>query len=184
MKISDEELYSRFLKEGDSEDLRVLLERHRESLTMFLYRYLHDMEDAEEIMLDSFAVAISGTAGFLGKSSFKTWLFAIGRNLAMREIRKRHISTVPLNDEVLGSYEGNLTEYFRSEDKAALYRALEMINRDYREVLYLMYFEDMSIEEIASVMKKNKKQVYNLIQRGKDSLKSTLERMGFKYENY
>ena len=54
---SDEKLYMRFLEKRDSDDLRVLLERYNESLTLFLYGFVKDMDDAEELMLDAFAVA-------------------------------------------------------------------------------------------------------------------------------
>ncbi|MBR6503564.1 MAG: S-layer homology domain-containing protein [Firmicutes bacterium] len=39
MRETDEILYSRFLREGQEGDLRILLERHREGLTLFLYGY-------------------------------------------------------------------------------------------------------------------------------------------------
>ena len=53
MAETDEQLYSRFLARGDSADLGVLLERHGESLTLFLYGCVRSMEDAEELMLDA-----------------------------------------------------------------------------------------------------------------------------------
>ena len=57
---------------------------------------------------------------------------------------------------------------------------MDTINPDYREALHLMYFESMEIDDISEVMGKNKKQVYNLISRGKVALKETLQSMGFK----
>ena len=106
--MSDEELYRRYLSAKDNNALRTLLERHREELVFFIYRMLKNMEDAEDIMLDAYAVAASGTTKFSGKSSFKTWLFAIGRNLALKHIRKRHFLFIPLNEDVeaVGSDEG------------------------------------------------------------------------------
>ena len=86
-RTADEILYSRYLEKRDSDDLRELLERHRESLTLFIFGFVHDMDDAEELMLNAFAVAASGTSRFSGRSSFKTWLFAIGRNLARKHLR-------------------------------------------------------------------------------------------------
>ena len=72
MRETDEILYGRFLREGQEKDLRVLLERHREGLTLFLYGYVHSMEDAEELMLDAFAAAAAGTTRFSGKSSLNS----------------------------------------------------------------------------------------------------------------
>ena len=91
MGESDEAIYSRFLAERNEDDLRVLLERHRESLTLFLGSFVRNMEDAEELMLDAFAEAAAG-AGFLGRSSFRTWLFGIGKKLALQFLRRQRRS--------------------------------------------------------------------------------------------
>ena len=53
MHETDEILYRRFLREEQEEDLRILLERHREGLTLFLFGFVRNMEDAEELMLDA-----------------------------------------------------------------------------------------------------------------------------------
>ena len=68
MHETDEQIYSRFLAEGCEDDLRILLERHRDGLILFLFSFVHNMEDAEELMLDAFAEAAAG-AGFSGRSS-------------------------------------------------------------------------------------------------------------------
>ena len=78
MHETDELIYSRYLAEHSDDDFRILLERHRESLMLFLMSFVHNMEDAEELMLDAYAEVAAGTS-FSGKSSFKTWLFSIGK---------------------------------------------------------------------------------------------------------
>ena len=85
---TDEVIYSRYLAEHDEKDFRILLERYREGLTLFLMGYVHNMEDAEELMLDTYAEVAAG-AHFSGKSSFKTWLFSIGKNLAYSTFSER-----------------------------------------------------------------------------------------------
>jgi RNA polymerase sigma-70 factor (ECF subfamily) len=188
MNETDEKLYKRFLKEGNSDDLRVLLEKYNESLTLFIYGYVHDMEDAEELMLDTFAVAASVTSHFGGRSSFKTWLFGIGRNLALKHLRKHSIKAAALQDDVASSKADPSQDpdlnILRKERNANLYRALNQLNPDYRQALYLIYFEEMDHDEASRVMGKTKKQFYNLVTRGKASLKSILERMGEDYEKY
>ncbi len=191
MKETDEVIYYRFLKSGDEDDLRTLLEKYNESLTFFVYGLIHNMEDAEEIMLDAFAVAASGTSKFHGRSSFKTWLFSIARNLALKHIRKNRVQIMPLEEEIAADESAELTYLseglsgsLEKERRDTLYRALRQLPEEYRQVLYLIYFEDMSTDEAAVVMKKNKKQIYNLAARGKMSLKKNLERMGFDYEEF
>lgn len=59
-----------------------------------------------------------------------------------------------------------------------LHLCMSELNQAYREVLYLVYFEDMSYRQAAEVMNKNIKQVTNLVYRGKESLRKLLEREG------
>jgi len=183
MTGTDEQLYSRFLSTGDNDVLSELLSRHASSLTLFLYGYVHDMEDAEDLMMDSFAAAISGTSKFSGKSSFKTWLFSIGRNQAHTHLRRKK-PKVELPEDVPAD-PGKLPELvlLNEEQNRQLYKALAQLKTEYRQVLYLLYFQQMSYEEAGRVMKKSRKQMYHLVERGKKTLKEILEGMGYKYED-
>ena len=184
MRETDEIIYSRFLKERDEKDLCILLERHRESLMLFLFGYVHNSEDAEELMMDAFAVAASGTASFSGRSSFKTWLFAIGRNKARSFLRKKRgvfisLKEIPGAEAELQTGETPEDALLRDERHRHLYAAMETLPDEYRQVLHLLYFEEMSTEEVCAVMKKTKKQVYNLTERGRKALKDALEQAGY-----
>ena len=72
--------------------------------------------------------------------------------------------------------------YIRDEEKIVVHRAMNKLNMEYRQVLYLMFFEDFNTEQAAAVMKKSKRQIGNLIYRAKMALKSQLDREGFVYE--
>ena len=183
MHETDEQIYSRFLAEGCEDDLRILLERHRDGLMLFLFSCVHNMEDAEELMLDAFAEAAAG-AGFSGRSSFKTWLFSIGKKLAFMRLRKTRF-TYSLEDKMIREPdcfpELNILTAERNQQ---LYQALGQLKEEYRQILILMYFEEMSHEEIGKVMGKTKRQTYHLAERGRAALREKLERMGFDYAQY
>ncbi|MCR4617336.1 MAG: sigma-70 family RNA polymerase sigma factor [Lachnospiraceae bacterium] len=184
--LADEIIYSRFLKEQDEALLAELLERHGQSLVLFINGMVQNMEDAEELMLDSFAVIASGTAHYSVRkdSTFKTWLFAIARNKARMLLRKRKFVFTSIDEEILADNSLPESEVFEKEERKELYKALSEINKDYRQVLYLTYFEDMKPEEIARVLNKNIKQIYNLTARGREALKTVLERNGFRQDRY
>ena len=188
MHETDEIIYRRFLKYRNADDLRMLFEKHRESLILFLIGYVGNVDDAEELMMDAFAVAASGTASFSGKSSFKTWLFGIARNQAGTYLRKqKFIFSVPDetgSENILKTEDTPELTVLQEEEKRQLYQAIETLPEDYRQVLYLLYFEQMSREEACMVMKKTKKQLYNLAERGRKALRDALERMGFDYAQY
>lgn len=78
MQETDEMLYRRFL-DGDKDALDELLERYAGGLMLFLRGYVDCMEDAEDLMMDSFVAIATKKSWNLKGSSFKTWLFAIGR---------------------------------------------------------------------------------------------------------
>lgn len=184
--LADEIIYSRFLKEQDEALLAELLDRHGQSLVLFLNGMVQNMEDAEELMLDSFAVIASGTVHYTVRkdSTFKTWLFAIARNKAKMLLRKRKFVFTSIDEEVLADKNLPESEVFDKEEQKELYKALSEINKDYRQVLYLTYFEDMKPEEIARVLNKSIKQIYNLTARGREALKTVLLRNGFREGRY
>ena len=183
MRETDEAIYRRFLAEHREDDFRVLLERHREGLVLFLYGYVHSMEDAEELVLDAYAEAAAG-ANYSGKSTFKTWLFSIGKKMALMRLRKQRFTagkSFARTEEAADSPELGI---LREERNRQLYEALSQLREEYRQILILLYFEDMSREEAGRILGKSRKQVYNLADRGRAALREQLERMGFDDTQY
>ena len=64
------------------------------------------------------------------------------------------------------------------ERNRILHFCMDEMNPDYREVLYLIYFDDMSYAQAADVTGKTVKQITNMLYRGKESLRKLLEREG------
>ena len=175
--------YRRFL-DGDDEGMVEIIRDYKDGLILYLSGITGNILLAEEIMEDTFFKLVTKKPKFSGKSSFKTWLYAIGRNSAMDSFRKRSRFSdksveeyTDLADEI--SIE---KEYLIEEQKITLHRALQKLNPDYRQVLYLVFFENFSNAETAKIMHKSRRQVENLLYRAKKSLKSELEKEGFEYE--
>ena len=177
--------YRRFL-DGDDTGIEDIIGEYKESLVLFLVRFCGDMTSAEDLMEDVFVKLVVDRPGFRGKSSFKTWLFAIAGNVArdyMRRQKRRGGRALPLETaESIGEEQDLLREHFRSEEKLMVSRCMERLAPDYRQALYLSFFEGFSNEETARIMKKNKRQIENLLYRAKQSLKSELTKEGFTYE--
>ncbi len=148
---------------------------------LFINGFVHNMDTAEELALDAFAEVAAGPTFFSARSSFKTWLFSIGRNQALMYLRK----IVPMDDidesDAVGEESPEL-DILRDERNRMLHEGLSKINEDYQRILILLYFEEMTHEEAANVMGKNRKQIYNLAERGKAALKEELIKRGFEYE--
>ena len=84
-------------------------------------------------------------------------------------------------DELTGEPDGRLLaeEIIRTEERnRILHFCMGELNPDYREALYLTYFEGMSYQQAAEVMGKSVKQITNMVYRGKERLRGLLEREG------
>ncbi|MBR5041180.1 MAG: sigma-70 family RNA polymerase sigma factor [Clostridiales bacterium] len=189
MDQTDGQLYIRFLSEGDMDALGTLFEKYKDTLILFIYGIVGNSEDAEELMMDTFAVLASGTARYTEKkeASFKTWLFAVAKNQARHFLRKKSrypVAEVDVDRDLKDVEEQPESLLIEDESKVELYNALEEINPEYRQVLYLMYFEDLKPEQISRVIKKTVKQTYNLAARGKTALRKVLERMGSSWNTW
>lgn len=176
-------LYRRYL-DGDDEAMVELIRVHKDGLILYLNGITCNLSLAEELMEDTFFKLAAKRPRFSGKSSFKTWLYTIGRNAALDCLRKRsRISDTPLEDRYDISDERNIEQdYLREEQKISLHRAMEALSSEYRQVLYLTFFEELSNAEAATVMKKSRRQIENLLYRAKLALRSKLEKEGFEYE--
>ena len=177
--------YRRYL-DGDDTGITEIIRDYKDGLTLYINGYVNNIFTAEDLMEDTFFKLASKRPRFSGKSAFKTWLYAIARNVALDYLRK-NAKTL---DEPIEEFSNYLAEesdvekeYLIKEQKIFLHRTMRELRPEYFQVLYLVYFEDFTNEEIAKIMKKNKRQVENLIYRAKSTLKSELKKEGFEYEN-
>ena len=177
--------YRRYL-DGDDDAFVEIIDEYKAGLTLYLCSVVGDIARAEELMEDTFAKLFIKKPRFSGKSSFKTWLYTIARNLAVDSRRRSSkISDTPIDEIELPADEEENVErmYIKEERKIMLHRALGELKPDYRQVLYLIYFEDMDYNGAASVMGKSKTQIKNLAARAKAALKERLLEEGFVYED-
>ena len=177
--------YRRFL-EGNDDGIVQIIKDHKDGLMFYLNSFVQNIHLAEDLTEDTFVKLIARRPRFSGKSTFKTWLYAIGRNVALDFLRKNaKLPTVSAEEAMtLIADEADVArQYLCSERKLQVHKALKQLNDEYRQVLVLIYFEDFQNEQVASIMGKSKKQIENLVYRAKLSLKSELEKEGFVYED-
>ena len=172
--------YRRYL-DGDDSGIVDVIRDYKDGLILYINGITGDISLAEEIMEEAFFRIVTKRPKYNGKSSFKTWLYAIGRNVAIDYLRKSN-RDMPISDTQLEDEQFLEENYLRAEQKITLHRAMSRLCADYRQVLYLSFFEDLSNDDTATVMHKSKRQIENLLYRAKKSLRSELEKEGFEYE--
>ena len=171
--------YRRFL-DGDEAGLNEIVEMYGDNLMYFINGIVKNIEMAEDLMEDTFMELLIHKHHFRGESSFKTYLFKIGRNKALNALKRNRIY-VEFDDDLedLQKLEDTI---ITNEKNRHVKSAMGKLKDDYATVIHLLYFEDMSYDEIGRVMKKTNKQIKNLAYRARNSLKEILEKEGFSYE--
>ncbi len=178
--------YRRFL-DGDDKGIAEIVEDYKDGLILYLNGYVNNIFIAEELTEDTFFRLITKKPRYSGKSTFKSWLYAIGRNVVVDYIRHNSkMLQTPIEDmENYLNEELSLEQsYIKEERKIIVHKALSKLTTDYRTILWLVFFEGFSNKEAAIVLKKNDRQIKDLLYRAKQSLKSKLEKEGFIYEEF
>ena len=169
--------YRRF-RSGDDSGLSDIIKEYRDGLIFYLNSIVGDLSVAEELAEDTFVLLGTRKPRDKGKSSFKTWLYTIGRNIALNYLKKASRKNEVSIDEYTESISDDITPeelFIKDEQKLMLHKAMKKLKPEYRQVLWLIYFENFSNKEAAVVMKKSVHSVETLVYRARKSLKSQLE---------
>ena len=178
--------YRRFL-DGSDEGIAEIVDEYKDGLILYLKTFVRDLYAAEDLAEDTFFRLMVKKPHFSGRSSFKSFLYAIGRHVALDHLR-RHAQQAYTPIEDMETYLSDETDlekaYIRQERGIIVHRAMNKLPGDYRQILWLTFFEGFSHEEAGRIMQKNARQVRNLLYRAKRSLKAELEKEGFEYEEF
>jgi RNA polymerase sigma-70 factor (ECF subfamily) len=186
-RISDSEareFYARFLS-GDQAAFAELSSAFANDLLSFLLRFVGNYETAEDLMIETMSELAFLKKPYCGKSGFRTFLFAIGKHIAIDWLKKNNrqafLSLDDFSEELTATAPPPEDSAIANEERAYVRRALFSLRVDYRCALYLLFFEDMSYSEVGVIMKKSKGQIQWLVNRAKRALREQMERDGFQF---
>ena len=177
--ISDETAYRRYL-DGEQKAADLLVEKYGDPLTLYINGYLKDMHEAEDLMIEAFAYLIAKQPR-IRDGGFRAYLYRSARHMALRLLSGKRAQLCFSLDALTEEPEARelVEEAVESAERARILRAcMAELHADYREALFLVYFEGLSHAETAAVMGKREKQVADLIYRGKNALRKRLEQEG------
>ncbi len=176
--------YRRFL-DGDESGIVEIVRDYKDGLILYLNTFVNDIYAAEDLAEDTFVRLLIKRPRDSGRANFKTWLYTIGRNLALNYLRsksKREVTPVCDLPEQMGELETLEENFIKNEQKLIVHKALGKINENYRQIIWLVYFENFSQKEAAQIMKKSVHSIETLVYRARKALKNELEKEGFVYE--
>ena len=165
--------YRRYL-DGDESAFDEIMDELFFKLIYFVDSYVHDIHAAEDIAMDAISDLFVHKHRYNFKVSLKTYVFMLGKSRALNYIKRGKaldITAFPEDGDLPDERASLEEEVIDNEEKRRLHNALGILPDDMREAVYLVYFEELTYEEAARLMKKNKKQIDNLLYRAKDRLR-------------
>ena len=169
----------------DDVELRLQLERvHADCFGWAMACCNRDRDDAEEVLQTVYLSVLDGRARYDARSSFRTWLFGVIRRTAASERRKAWLRGMLLEREVgSGRREAGIApdpfvppdaDVERESRRDGLHRALTHLAARQREVLQLVFYHDLTVEEAATVMRVSVGSARTHYARGKANLAAML----------
>jgi RNA polymerase sigma-70 factor, ECF subfamily len=172
------------LKQQDPALLDQLIELYQHRLLRYLLFLTGKREVAEDLFQETWVRVLLRGSQYNGKARFDTWLFTIARNLVIDLSRKRTMSSLDEMSEggederpfeIAMDAPSPLEQVQTSEDRALVSEVLLKLDSIYREVLVLRFYEELSLEEIASVTRAPLSTVKSRLYRGLAALKPEME---------
>ena len=193
MKVSNKELdlvLVKRAKSGDYQAFDLLVLKYQSRLISTAFKFVKDVQIAEDIVQDSFIKAFNALESFREDSSFYTWIYRItvntSKNFLVSKKRKSELLNSDLSEEA--SYEIEPVEAYSPEDllqatqlKKVITETIDQLGEDTRTALTLRELDGLSYEEIADVVNCPVGTVRSRIFRGREVIDEAISQ--YKQDN-
>jgi RNA polymerase sigma-70 factor (ECF subfamily) len=183
-ELTDEELIIEFQKTNDEKAFEILVQRFKNPLTNYVYRFLGDYDACVDVVQDTFIKVFRYKDNYSSLAKFSTWVYTIAGNLARTEYQRKKRR----NFFSISSY-GDEEKSFDIPDETSrpdvsadsnmkrelIEKALLKVRGSYREAVILRDVQELSYEEIAEIMGIEIGTVKSRINRGRAQLQKYLK---------
>jgi RNA polymerase sigma-70 factor (ECF subfamily) len=180
-KLTDEKLIVRF-QDGDINAYNELVDRYKDRLLNFVFRYFNNREQAEDVVQETLIKLYTHASYYKNIAKFSTWLYTIAKNNALTELRKNKRKRTdslwtnegkPIDLETKGdSLEKTVHNEIAVE---ALNRYLDEIPENFRIAVVLRDFQELSYEEISKILEIPIGTIKSRINRGRIQLSEKMK---------
>jgi RNA polymerase sigma-70 factor (TIGR02954 family) len=171
LKNKESTLIQKAIK-GNQAAFAELVKMHYEQIYRTAFLYVHNQEDALDIVQESTYQALISIHGLKNPEYFMTWFTKIVIRCSGQLLSRRK-NDIPLTENILASLTAESDNI--NEDSLSILEALGKLKESYRTTLILFYYHDYSIKTISGVMEIPEGTVKTYLSRGKDELKKRLE---------
>lgn len=156
MTINNDQLYIDKVIQGDANSFAFLVEKYKDMVFSLAMKVTRNREEAEEVSQDTFIKAFKSIQKFKGDSKFSTWLYKIAYNNCMDRVKKvaKKYNTDSIDEVIENRIQAteNTMQTIERKERAELMNAcLLELPEDERTIIWLFYYEELSLKEIIEV---------------------------------
>lgn len=164
----------------DKEDLiDEIMNKYGQEVLQLVYSYVNNKEIAEDLTQDIFVKCYKSLHTYKGNSNLKTWLWRIAINHCKDYIKSWYNKKVIVTEDesvYIGVQNDSVEQtVIQNAEDSRLALAVMSLPIKYREVIYLFYYEELSIKEIATVIDVKENTIKTRLKKAKELLKEGLE---------
>ena len=137
------------LYKKDEEALNVFLDEFKVPLYNYVYRFVYNRDDAEDVLQDAFLKIFKNIKRIDFSKNYKSFIYKIARNSALDFLEKRK-KEYALHEAAIVAEN---MPYEKMEAKDRIERALQSINQEEKEIIVLKYIQNLKISEISEILK-------------------------------
>lgn len=153
------------------QEWEILYKRYYNEALLYVCSFCHSRALAEDIVQEAYMRAIRSIDE--ERDRFKFWLLKVCRNCYFDYVRKnKRLEPIDLD---MGDQSELVDEVIQKEEYRALYKAVELLQDNYREAVRLFYFDGLSVKEIAAITEYSIDNVKIQLYRARIKLKEILE---------
>ena len=153
------------------ENIEEIYEKYASLIKNYIYTITENDNLAEDIMQETFIVAINQIDKFRGDCEISVWLRSIAKKILYKETKKNKFENTVSIDEIEISDNKKIDEnYIRKENKVTIYKTLQKLDINTREVMYLRITGELSFKEIGQILNKSENWARVTFFRGKQKL--------------
>lgn len=159
------------------QNIEKIYQEYFNTVKKYLFCLTHNEELAEELTQSTFYIAVQKIHTFKGNCEISTWLCQIAKNLWYNELKKNK-KYVDISDDYLLNFEPihSIEEnVISTENKIELYKKIQTLDQQTRDVIYLRITGELSFKEIADILNKTENWARVTFYRGKQKLKEVNE---------
>ena len=155
------------------QDIEQIYEEYFETVNKYLFCLTHNNDISEELTQETFYKAVKKIDTYKGNCKMSVWLCQIAKNLWYNELKKNKRIDLKNAEELeyLKSDENLENDYILKEDKINLYKKIQTLDEQTREVIYLRITGELSFKEIGDILNKTETWARVTFYRGKQKLK-------------